>query len=68
MDDIDARNFLLALKGKNFMFITSRDNLISALEGQIPERIPYTIYEDDFITSDLAWQSLLDMGLCRVAG
>jgi hypothetical protein len=68
MDDIDARSFLLALKGKSSMSITSRDNLISALEGQIPERIPYTIYEEDFITSDPAWQSLLDMGLCRVAG
>jgi hypothetical protein len=49
------------------MAMSSRDNLVAALEGKHPGRIPYSIYDEDFIHADPVWQALLDQGLCRVA-
>jgi SAM-dependent methyltransferase len=48
--------------------ITNRQNLVTALEGEKPQRIPYTIYARDFGASrqDPDWTALFDAGLCAV--
>lgn len=43
---------------------SARDNLIVALEGEIPEHIPYTAYIGDFLPDDPAWEGLYAHGLC----
>jgi hypothetical protein len=45
--------------------MTGRENLIAALEGEQPERIPYTIYED-FMPKDPLWEEFLDWGMVMV--
>jgi hypothetical protein len=45
--------------------MTQRDNLIAALDGQRPERIPYTINQE-FVTDDPAWEALFAAGLCLI--
>lgn len=45
--------------------MTSRDNLIAALDGRRPERIPYTINRE-FVTDDPAWEALFAAGLCPI--
>lgn len=45
--------------------MTPRDNLIAALDGRRPERIPYTINQE-FVTDDPAWKTLFAAGLCRI--
>jgi len=44
---------------------TARENLAAALEGERPERIPFT-FLGDFLTDDPAWDKLLAQGLCSV--
>ena len=44
---------------------TARENLIAALEGEIPEVIPFS-FLGDFLTTDPAWDRLMDQGLCPV--
>lgn len=44
--------------------MTIRENLIAALEGRKPERIPYTIYEDWIFGEDL--ECLMNQGLCII--
>lgn len=45
--------------------MTPRDNLIAALDGRRPERIPYTVNQE-FVTGDPAWDALFAAGLCPV--
>ncbi len=45
--------------------MTPRENLIAALDGRRPERIPYTVNQD-FVTDDPAWEGLFAAGLCRI--
>ncbi|MEI6972003.1 MAG: hypothetical protein WCL44_10860 [bacterium] len=45
--------------------MTPRDNLIAALDGRRPERIPYTINQE-FVTGDPAWERLFESGLCPI--
>lgn len=47
------------------MTMTPRENLIAALDGRRPERIPYTINQE-FVTDDPAWEALFAAGLCRI--
>ena len=48
---------------------TSREDLIAALEGEQPERIPFTIYHRGCVLAnpDPAWEGLFAQGLCPVA-
>jgi len=42
-----------------------RQNLIAALEGRRPERIPYTVNQE-FVTDDPAWEAIFAAGLCPI--
>ena len=44
--------------------MNNRKNLICALEGGIPEHIPYTIYAD-FGMDNAALDKLMDLGFCQ---
>jgi hypothetical protein len=44
---------------------TPRDNLIAALDGRRPERIPFTVNQE-FVTDDPAWDALFAAGLCPI--
>ena len=48
---------------------TSREDLIAALEGEQPERVPFTIYHRGCVLAnpDPAWEGLFAQGLCPVA-
>ena len=45
--------------------MTRRDNLIAALDGRLPEWIPYTVNQE-FVTADPAWEALFAAGLCPI--
>jgi len=45
--------------------MTPRDNLIAALDGRRPERIPFTVNQE-FVTDDPAWEALFAAGLCLI--
>ncbi len=45
--------------------MTSHDNLIAALDGRRPDRIPYTVNQE-FVTDDPAWAALFDAGLSPI--
>ena len=45
--------------------MTPRDNLMAALDGRRPKRIPYTVNQE-FVTDDPAWEALFAAGLCRI--
>jgi hypothetical protein len=42
-----------------------RANLIAALDGRLPEWIPYTVNQE-FVTADPAWEALFAAGLCPI--
>ena len=44
--------------------MNNRENLVRALEGGIPERIPYTIYSD-FGMESAGLDRLMNLGLCQ---
>ena len=44
--------------------MNNRENLVCALEGEIPERIPYTIYADLGMEST-GLDKLMDLGFCQ---
>lgn len=45
--------------------MTHRENLMAALDGRRPARIPYTINQE-FVTEDPAWEALFAAGLCPI--
>lgn len=45
--------------------MTPRQNLIAALDGRRPERIPYTVNQE-FVTDDPTWEALFAAGLCPI--
>ena len=43
--------------------MNTRDNLVVALQGDRPERIPFAVYSD-FLNDDPSWEGLFAQGLC----
>lgn len=42
---------------------TNRQNIVDALEGRRPERIPYTLYGDFYVQDKATWDQLFEEGL-----
>ena len=44
-----------------------RDNMIAALEGKRPERIPFSVHPGLVFGDPTLWAELFRLGLCRIA-